>query len=78
MVFIDDILIFSDSKQDHDRHVRAVLDTLRREGFRLKEKKREFGRGETEFVGFVATAADGEKDTSNQGLADGKDPQGCP
>ena len=53
VVFIDDILIFSDSQQDHDQHVRAVLDTLRSEGFRLKEKKCEFGRAETEFVGFV-------------------------
>ena len=53
VVFIDDILIFLDSKQDHDRHVRAVLDTLRKEGFRRKEKKCEFGRAETEFVGFV-------------------------
>lgn len=46
VVFIDDIIIFSDSKQDHDRHVRAVLDTLRKEGLRRKEKK-------CEFVGFV-------------------------
>jgi hypothetical protein len=52
VVFIDDILIFSATKEEHERHVRAVLDTLRKQGFRLKDKKCQFGRQETEFVGF--------------------------
>jgi hypothetical protein len=51
VVFIDDIL-FSATKDEHERHVRAVLDTLRKQGFRLKDKKCEFGRQETDFVGF--------------------------
>jgi hypothetical protein len=52
VVFIDDILIFSSTKSEHERHVRAVLDTLRKQGFRLKDKKCQFGRAESEFVGF--------------------------
>jgi hypothetical protein len=35
VVFIDDIL-FSATKDEHERHVRAVLDTLRKQGFGLK------------------------------------------
>jgi hypothetical protein len=52
VVFIDDILIFSATQAEHERHVREVLDTLRKHGFRLKDKKCEFGHQETEFVGF--------------------------
>jgi hypothetical protein len=52
VVFIDDILIFSATQEEHERHVREVLDTLRKHGFRLKDKKCEFGHQETEFVGF--------------------------
>jgi putative transposase len=52
VVFIDDILIFSSTNEEHERHVQAVLDTLRKQGFRLKDKKCQFGRTESEFVGF--------------------------
>jgi hypothetical protein len=52
VVFINDILIFSSTKEEHERHVRAVLDTLRKQGFRLKDKKCKFGQSESDFVGF--------------------------
>jgi hypothetical protein len=52
VVFIDDILIFSATMEEHERHVNAVLDTLRKNGFRLKDKKCAFGHQETDFVGF--------------------------
>jgi hypothetical protein len=52
VVFIDDILIFSSTKAEHEKHVREVLNTLRKNGFRLKDRKCEFGRNQTDFVGF--------------------------
>jgi hypothetical protein len=57
VVFIDDILIFSSTQDEHERHVRAVLDTLRKQGFRLKDKKCQFGKAESEFVGFRVDGA---------------------
>ena len=31
MVFIDDILVYSKDREDHDTHLRVVLETLRNE-----------------------------------------------
>ena len=31
MVFIDDILVYSKDHEDHDTHLRVVLETLRKE-----------------------------------------------
>ena len=31
MVFIDDILVYSKDREDHDTHLRVVLETLRKE-----------------------------------------------
>ena len=35
IVFIADIMIYSRNDEDHEHHVRAVMDTIRKPGFRL-------------------------------------------
>jgi hypothetical protein len=57
-VFLDDILIYSKTAQEHDRHVRSILDTLRKEGFRLGSDKCEFGRAKATFLGFEVDGQD--------------------
>jgi hypothetical protein len=57
IVFLDDILIFSRNDAEHEKHVTAVLDTLRREGFRLKGSKCAFGREKAPFLGFEVDGA---------------------
>lgn len=52
VVFMDDIQIYSDNMEEHVNHVRAVMDTLRKYNFKLKDRKCFFGRKETEFVGY--------------------------
>ena len=52
IVFMDDIEIYSDTEEQHKQHVRLVMDTLRKNNFKLKDRKCTFGRTETEFVGF--------------------------
>ena len=52
VVFLDDTEVYSDTEEDHERHVRAVMDTLRKYNFKLKDSKCTFGRRETEFVGY--------------------------
>jgi hypothetical protein len=39
VVFIDDILIFSKNEEDHDKHVRMVLQKLRENQLYAKLKK---------------------------------------
>ena len=42
VVFIDDVLIYSKSKEDHERHLRLVLQVLEEKKLSAKLKKCEF------------------------------------
>ena len=42
LVFLDDILIYSRTREEHEQHVRAVLDRLRSEKFYGRLQKCEF------------------------------------
>ena len=53
LVFLDDILIFSKTLEEHERHVRQVLDVLREEKLYAKESKCEFFKTEVEFLGHI-------------------------
>ena len=41
-MFIDDILVYSKDREDHDTHLRVVLETLRKEQLYAKMSKCEF------------------------------------
>jgi hypothetical protein len=43
IVYLDDILIFSGTFDEHVRHVKKVLDTLQRENLYVKLSKCAFG-----------------------------------
>ena len=51
--YLDDILIYSERIEDHEEHVRLVLEALMRVDSRLKLEKCEFGVTETKFLGFI-------------------------
>lgn len=53
LVFLDDILIYSKTLEEHERHVRKVLEVLRKEKLYAKESKCEFFRTEVEFLGHM-------------------------
>jgi hypothetical protein len=53
VVFIDDILIFSKAKAEHEEHLRRVLETLRSHKFYAKLKMCEFWLSEVGFLGHV-------------------------
>ncbi|XP_052620961.1 uncharacterized protein LOC111893627 [Lactuca sativa] len=53
IVFIDDILIYSRSVEDHRRHLSEVLDTLRKEKLYAKFSKCEFWLREVQFLGHL-------------------------
>ena len=53
LVFLDDILIYSKTLEEHERHVRRVLETLREQKLYAKESKCEFFKHEVEFLGHI-------------------------
>ncbi|KAI3701724.1 hypothetical protein L6452_27011 [Arctium lappa] len=53
IVFIDDILVYSKLKEEHETHLREVLEILRREKLYAKFSKCEFWLREVQFLGHV-------------------------
>jgi hypothetical protein len=56
VVFIDDILVFSKSKKEHEDHFRIVLQWLRDHQLYAKFSKCEFWLGEVPFLGHVISS----------------------
>ena len=56
IVFIDDILVYSRSKEEHEEHLRTVLQTLRREQLFAKLSKCEFWLNRIVFLGHLISA----------------------
>ena len=56
VVFIDDILIFSKSEEEHKDHLRAVLQRLRNHQLYAKFSKCEFWLKQVRFLGHVLSA----------------------
>jgi len=54
-VYLDDILIYSKTKEEHAYHVRTVLDRLRKGGFFIKLSKCDFFKKEVKFLGHIVT-----------------------
>ena len=52
LVFLDDILIYSKTLEEHLEHIRAVLGRLREEKFFGRLHKCDFFRTEVEYLGF--------------------------
>jgi hypothetical protein len=57
IVFIDDILIYSKSREEHERHLRIVLEILRKDQFYAKLSKCDFCLSEVMFLGYVIYGA---------------------
>lgn len=53
IVFIDDILIYSRTDEEHAEHLQMVLETLRNEKFYTKLSKCKFWLSKVKFLGHV-------------------------
>lgn len=57
--YLDDIIIFSDSEEEHERHVTLVLEALANAGLHLKPAKCAWSKKEVSFLGFTVVAGKG-------------------
>ena len=55
IVFIDDILVYSKSEEEHDRHLRFMLQTLRDHQLYAKFSKCEFWLDQVVFLGHLVS-----------------------
>src|SRR5882724_7774701 len=55
VIYLDDILIFSDSMEDHQIHVQCVLECLQEYDLHSKPEKCLFHMQKIEFLGFMVT-----------------------
>ncbi|GJS86033.1 putative reverse transcriptase domain-containing protein [Tanacetum coccineum] len=56
VMFIDDILIYSKSKEDHEIHLKLVLELLKKENLFAKFSKCDFLLQEVHFLGYVVNS----------------------
>ena len=57
VVFVDDILIYSQSEEEHEDHLRIVLQALREHQLYARCNKCEFWLTEVRFLGHVVSAS---------------------
>ena len=55
IVYMDDILIYSQSKEEHLRHLKYVLQKLHQENLLVNMKKCTFMKKELVYLGFVVS-----------------------
>ena len=54
--YFDDVVVYGSTPEDRWSNVRAMLDTLRAYGLRLKAKKYVMGVSELKFLGYIISA----------------------
>jgi hypothetical protein len=53
IAYLDDVLIYSDSLEDHRKHVKLILRALRKAGLQAEIEKCEFHTTETRYLGLI-------------------------
>ena len=53
ITYLDNILVYSNTQQEHTKHVKNVLRCLQKVGLKLNLKKCEFNKLEVEFLRYI-------------------------
>ena len=53
MAYLDDIIIFSASEEEHKQHIQIIFDFLRQHNLQLKLSKCMFMQKETQYLGLI-------------------------
>ena len=55
IVYLDDILVYFKNKKDHKKHIRQILNTLKKADLRIISEKSQFHWTEIEFLSYIIT-----------------------
>jgi transposase InsO family protein len=76
MAYLDDIVIYSDSEEEHEKHVEWVLEKLHQENIPVAIEKCEFHTKKTDFVGFIIEPGQISMDPKKiEAIVNWKDPE---
>ncbi len=64
LVYLDDVLIYSDSEEEHAEHIRQVLEVLRKHQLYAKGSKCDFWRTAVSFLGYIVRQGKIDRDPS--------------
>jgi len=53
IIYLDNIIIYSDLEEEHEKHVKWVLKTLHNKNIPIAIEKCKFHTKKTDFVGFI-------------------------
>ena len=53
IAYLDNIIIYSNSKEEHKKHIKWVLSRLYKENMPIAVKKYKFYTKKTDFIGFI-------------------------
>ena len=53
MAYLNNIIIYLNSKKEHKKHIKWVLKTLYKENMPITVKKYKFHTKKTDFIGFI-------------------------
>jgi len=59
LVYLDDIVIYGASQEDHNKRLKEVLQRLRQNNLKLQPDKCEFLRKETIYLGYIISERTG-------------------
>ena len=54
-IYIDDVVVFSNSPEEHEQHLKEVFDRLRQYKLSLKKSKCKFGMSEVKLLGYIVS-----------------------
>ena len=57
VIYLDDILIYSNNMSEHHQHVKEVLKCLRKAGLYAKAEKCEFHSKSVEYLGYILSSS---------------------
>jgi hypothetical protein len=78
LVFIDDILIYSKNREEHEEHLKLVLQVIREHQLYVKFSKCEFFQKQVHYLGHVISKEVVEVDTDKiKAIMDLSYPKGC-
>ena len=55
IVYLNNILVYSKNEKDHKKHIKQILNTLKKVNLRIILKKNQFHQTEIEFLSYIIT-----------------------